>query len=70
MSDVKKLPASEVARLDREIGEHIARAVSDSSKSRDAAKAIGDLATRRVELTSPPAFKRIDRILSTKKVSA
>lgn len=66
MSESKKLPSSEVTRLDKEISEHIARAVAGESNSKAAAKAIGDLASRRVELTSPPAFRRIDRILGRK----
>ena len=67
-----KFPSSEVTKLDQEIDRHIARAVSGEPKAKsDAARMVGDLAARRVELTSPPAFRRIHQALGKKtKVSA
>lgn len=71
MAKNTRFPSSEVAKLDREIERNIAAAVSSEGKEKsDAARKIGELAALRVQMTSPPAFRRIHQALGKKRVPA
>lgn len=67
----KKFPSSEVTKLDREIERNIATAVAGAGREKsDAARKVGELAALRVQMTSPPAFRRIHQVLGKKKIPA
>ena len=53
---------SPVARLDREIEDTMGRIMSGSPQPGDFGR-VSDLAARLVEMTEPPAFRRLDELL-------